>query len=584
VSATVGDFGEMPPAVLLAHRPDLLGNAAFRKYAAAKGMKLPPSGGAGIGPGGRQHIPASLKHKGHKPRKPKRPVKLGSGGAGLPTVPPSSQIGAAGIPFSTSDLDPIRKLVARVLADDGGSSQSGTGLGIGVEGTAGQMADLISYYTGLWSGGGTGGAEAIPPPTVGPPNPSADTFANWADPSAFVISADQWGNPVTPYISPNVTPVGNELAQLIGYQGSMVSAMSDALAASQALGPKIAAAITRRKRMIDRVRDRIRKNIERIKKLREEIAHVQKKLKHDIAVLQKKPLPYPHPKNSTQDAANKAFTTARTEQIKDLNQDAVKEIKGLNRRIAALEKDNRVLGGQPDSLPSLANAGGELGALFGQLGSPASGGTLAVAEGTSQGASGGLYALQANAQGWVQALNGSGPLAGLGGSLQTEQTQLAVYKQALAALAPQAAADLKNAQSQAQSQSSSQSNSQLVSLLEQQLAQQGEALAVSQLQYQALAQGLPPFAGVFHEGGMVPGPVGAERLILAQGGEVITPLSRAGGGRPPEVHLHIADGMGWLKRFVSAEVHQYGRVTGRRAASGMPGRAGQLVQIPQIRR
>ncbi len=47
-----------------------------------------------------------------------------------------------------------------------------------------------------------------------------------------------------------------------------------------------------------------------------------------------------------------------------------------------------------------------------------------------------------------------------------------------------------------------------------------------------------PFGGVFHQGGVVPGPTGAPRTILAQGGETITPP----GGAPVEVTLVVNDG------------------------------------------
>lgn len=51
----------------------------------------------------------------------------------------------------------------------------------------------------------------------------------------------------------------------------------------------------------------------------------------------------------------------------------------------------------------------------------------------------------------------------------------------------------------------------------------------------------------FHKGGVVPGPIGQERPIMALGGEPV--------GMPaPQVNITFADGMGWLKQFVKVEV------------------------------
>lgn len=48
----------------------------------------------------------------------------------------------------------------------------------------------------------------------------------------------------------------------------------------------------------------------------------------------------------------------------------------------------------------------------------------------------------------------------------------------------------------------------------------------------------PVFGGKFHSGGMVPGPPGAERMILAKGGEqVLTPEQQRSGGAGGDVHL-----------------------------------------------
>lgn len=73
-----------------------------------------------------------------------------------------------------------------------------------------------------------------------------------------------------------------------------------------------------------------------------------------------------------------------------------------------------------------------------------------------------------------------------------------------------------------------------------------ELLRTSQLREQvALAQydvlqNFPPYGGSFADGGIVPGPLGVPRTVIAHGGETITPPEAAG---PPNVIVQFADGM-----------------------------------------
>ena len=91
-----------------------------------------------------------------------------------------------------------------------------------------------------------------------------------------------------------------------------------------------------------------------------------------------------------------------------------------------------------------------------------------------------------------------------------------------------------------------------------------QTLAVSQAQYATLSA-LPPFGGSFAEGGIVPGPLGSPRTIIAHGGEPV--------GAAPQVHIHFANGMDWLKQFVSVEVQSHTRGQSRTGtrASTLPG-------------
>lgn len=61
-----------------------------------------------------------------------------------------------------------------------------------------------------------------------------------------------------------------------------------------------------------------------------------------------------------------------------------------------------------------------------------------------------------------------------------------------------------------------------------------------------------PYVGSFGSGGYVPGPDGAPALATVHGGEHIGP-------GPPEVHVNVADGMEWLKDFVSIEIKESNR-------------------------
>jgi hypothetical protein len=95
--------------------------------------------------------------------------------------------------------------------------------------------------------------------------------------------------------------------------------------------------------------------------------------------------------------------------------------------------------------------------------------------------------------------------------------------------------------------------------------------AVSEAQF-AVFRNLP-FGGFFDQGGMVPGPVGAPRMIVAHGGEVVVP---GDSGMVPNVSVHFANGMEWLGRFVDIRVDNQTRAQGRRSERQLPGRPGTL--------
>ncbi len=83
-----------------------------------------------------------------------------------------------------------------------------------------------------------------------------------------------------------------------------------------------------------------------------------------------------------------------------------------------------------------------------------------------------------------------------------------------------------------------------------------------------------PFGGVFHSGGVVPGPLGADRAIIAQGGETITPAGTSpvevtvvvqdGAVNPSAIDVRINDRLAQIARTSSPR----GGVTGRKAVYG----------------
>lgn len=83
-------------------------------------------------------------------------------------------------------------------------------------------------------------------------------------------------------------------------------------------------------------------------------------------------------------------------------------------------------------------------------------------------------------------------------------------------------------------------NSELLELLKQKLTEERQRTALSEAQFSVFRGAgdlMPPFAGVFHQGGVVPGPAGAERTAIVQAGETITPRGADG----PQVRVVVED-------------------------------------------
>lgn len=82
---------------------------------------------------------------------------------------------------------------------------------------------------------------------------------------------------------------------------------------------------------------------------------------------------------------------------------------------------------------------------------------------------------------------------------------------------------------------------------------------VSQAQYKALST-IPPYGGSFADGGVVPGPKGAPRTIIAHGGETV--------GAPIVVHVHVHDGAVDPNKIEVIAQNAAMKVTRRQSRSG----------------
>ena len=165
--------------------------------------------------------------------------------------------------------------------------------------------------------------------------------------------------------------------------------------------------------------------------------------------------------------------------------------------------------------------------------------------------------------------------SGIGGTLgaanldvQSFADQLNVFspKATQAALAGASAADAAGAG--AATDNTPATDPATLQMLQQLLNQAHLETSVAEAQLGVL-QASPPFGGSFAQGGIVPGPLGTPRTIIAHAGEVV--------GQPGDthVHVHVADGMGWLKQFINVEVGQSTRRDARNASRMLPGSKGR---------
>ena len=87
-----------------------------------------------------------------------------------------------------------------------------------------------------------------------------------------------------------------------------------------------------------------------------------------------------------------------------------------------------------------------------------------------------------------------------------------------------------------------------------------------------------PYGGSFKDGGVIPGPTGAPRMILGHGGEVVVPNGARGGQIVVQLIVEEGAGVDMNKVRVVAEqaVHVVTREVSRNAARGLAGNGGGL--------
>lgn len=523
------------------------------------------------------------------------------------------------LPFAVDDLGSITSLLGRIQALDGDGLSLGSSAGT-VTNLGNQMTNLMNWWE---AGLGAGGFPALADPN----------FNSWGSPGDFVIDTDASGNTIAPYISPNINVVAKELADITGMETATVNALVQAQTLARVIAPvggkpgtkygPVWRAIQRRQNAIKAIQKRVRNNLKQLKSAHNKIKMFnadkkrqqarqneaskklkalyaeRKKLADHRAKLEKErksELKKKHPNEKRLASLNKQIGRISdqmkhdhfqrnikhwTQVYSDAGKRLVGDIAGvdyLNKEvITPLEKENVLLGGEKEKL----GTGGEIGQIAAQLGAAATSNPLSIVMGTGNSSASGLFGVISQAQGWATQLGGAG------GDIGAARLQLAQYQQGLNALLPGAsAAAAADAKQQATdtgtgtdttgtgtgtSTTDTSNQDQLIQLKAQLWDQEQQSKAVGAAQTAVLAQ-LPKFGGVFHQGGVVPGPLGAERLILAQGGEVVTPL----GAEPAHVgvNVNVADGMSWLKQFIDTRIDQKTRTMSRNARRGLPGHGG----------
>lgn len=425
------------------------------------------------------------------------------------------------------------------------------GTNVGSGGDAGREQELLAYWPQLWS---------LYNPNLGQPA------------SAYITTTDASGNPVSPVIDQQAVNLSmGQLTQELGWENKYVKDLGSARSMAQTWHPRVQAAIHKRR---DEIAKAKAAEAAQIKALRDAEAKKVKAIKDKINANLRQIASYQRQitrlnnRISTEQGKNKPNYTAISGWRKEIN--------NLQQKITDLEGQNQTLGGAG----SYVGTGGEIQSTQNDYARQITavqhtydpqiktwGSEITTLSGYSQA----LAAMP----GTISGQSGVGGLLGpakiqqhtLGSELA--QLQPSALQSALAvAVAQYTASTTSGAPTGTPTSSSSTSN--LASLLEQQNLMLTEQLAVSQAQYQVLAN-MPPFAGTFHTGGVVPGPVGAEVMAKLKAGEEVIPIGgRSASGSDVRVRMEDHRTRVWVD-----DVEQIVEQKMRKAASSARPRPGQ---------
>lgn len=297
-----------------------------------------------------------------------------------------------------------------------------------------------------------------------------------------------------------------QLRQLLQWQAQIRIALENALALIDRLMKRIQRAIAQRQAAIETIRSKIRENVARI---------------HGLM------------------GDEKAKGRTRRQRSND------------SAMITALENQNKSLGGDPLK----AGTGGVIGSYLKQIGtlrdraSTATGDRLAIVG--ASGIGGTLGQAKLDERSIEDLLRGFSP-SSIGQALAAAN-----------AIAPSVGTAADNAPV---------TDTSVLDQLKSQLSTiASQTSAVYNLQgnvFSAL-DSLPPFGGVFHSGGIVPGALGSERTIIARAGETVSPAG---------AHVRVVMEDHRTRVFVNdveQAIEQAGRRTSRTASRRLPGSTGR---------
>jgi hypothetical protein len=441
--------------------------------------------------------------------------------------------------------------------------------------------------------------------------------------SSFIISTDPTtGAAITPYIDQGAVSktMGEYNTELGSYLNPSMSDLGLAERDTTQVLPKIASAIGSRKSSIadwttdrnKRVAEMNKARAERVKALnkarREKVKALNKARAKKLATIRaqiRSNLQQIGAIQKTIAALQNLITAEEGKRKPNYKQIAAwkVQINGWQTKITALEKQNRDLGGDETDV----GTGGEIWTVTTesakdiQTVTTESAKDIASVTSESEKAVSKVETRYDNeikaAQNQIASLTSTQQtLGGYGASLFApntadstygqDQEQKAQVQQQISQISPSNLQDALNAAALNAAGSSSALSSQSAteaSLYQQSAAISANAAFIANNQLAALTSAisggaaLPPFGGSFKNGGIVPGAMGAPAMILAHGGEVVTPPAVAGGGAA-HVTVHIQTHSG-AEKFVKTLIEDHSRKQGRKPSVSGPNagsRAGLL--------